>query len=195
MKHIGFWHPKGGVGKTTLSINVSAALVRAGFSVLLVDLDPQRSAKWIAGLSNGFPFQVEAGWPASMPKVDIVVSDHPPRLENIPPGGIIAAPVRPVAHEVAALMAAYRSLDGSKEHLFRPVLNFYDTRRVDHRDNSDSLEQLATAPRIGNRAIFERAINRGLTVFDKQLDRMSGAGQARAEIELLAEYLNNQDEN
>jgi len=191
MRHIGFWHPKGGVGKTTLAINVSAALSRQGLSVLLVDLDPQRSSKWISGISEGFDFNVEAGWPDSPPNVDVLVTDHPPRLESIPPGGVIAAPVRPVAHEVAALMAAINSLKESDQHIILPILNFFDTRRADHRENTDAVRELESAPRIGNRAVFERAINRGLTVFDRQLDRMSGASQARAEIELLAEYLYN----
>ena len=195
MRHIGFWHPKGGVGKTTLSINVGAAFTRRGLSVALIDLDPQRSAKWIADVSGAFPFEVFAGWPDSPPQVDIIISDHPPRLENVPPGGVIAAPVRPVAHEIAALMAAYRILEGSDEHIFRPVLNFFDPRRVEHRDNTEALDVLESAPRIANRAVFERAINRGLTVFDQPMDRMSGASQARAEIELLAEYLYNLEES
>lgn len=35
---------KGGVGKTSLSVNAAAALAMAGFRTLLIDADPQRSA-------------------------------------------------------------------------------------------------------------------------------------------------------
>jgi cellulose biosynthesis protein BcsQ len=41
MKKIAFFNHKGGVGKTTITINVASALAEAGQTVLLADADPQ----------------------------------------------------------------------------------------------------------------------------------------------------------
>ncbi|BAL27312.1 ParA family protein [Azoarcus sp. KH32C] len=43
-KIISFANHKGGVAKTTLAVSVSDAMARAGYDVLLVDLDPQSNA-------------------------------------------------------------------------------------------------------------------------------------------------------
>ena len=52
MKRFAFINQKGGVGKTTLAVNLSRALSLKGFKVLLVDFDPQANA------TSGFGIRV-----------------------------------------------------------------------------------------------------------------------------------------
>ena len=53
MKIISIANQKGGCGKTTLAVNVAAALSKMGNETLLVDLDPQGHATFALGHSKG----------------------------------------------------------------------------------------------------------------------------------------------
>ncbi len=50
MKTIAIYHNKGGVGKTTTTINLAAAMSRKGLKVLIIDLDSQANTTFAAGL-------------------------------------------------------------------------------------------------------------------------------------------------
>jgi chromosome partitioning protein len=74
---------KGGVGKTTTAVNVSACLAEAGEHVLLVDLDPQANATSGLGLRangssthdllDGVPLAALAK-PSGVPNLDVVMA-------------------------------------------------------------------------------------------------------------------------
>ncbi len=49
MAKIAVFNQKGGVGKTTTSLNVTAALARRGFNPLSIDLDPQAHLSYVCG--------------------------------------------------------------------------------------------------------------------------------------------------
>lgn len=50
MKTIAIYHHKGGVGKTTVAINLAAALTKQGKKVLLIDIDAQANTTFATGL-------------------------------------------------------------------------------------------------------------------------------------------------
>jgi chromosome partitioning protein len=50
MKTIAIYHHKGGVGKTTVAVNLAAALTNQGKKVLLIDIDAQANTTFATGL-------------------------------------------------------------------------------------------------------------------------------------------------
>ncbi len=96
---ISFLNQKGGVGKTTLSINVAAALASGRDRVLLVDADKQGSASTWASLRADPVFQVVSIARENMAQEAIklaagfahTVIDGPPHAEQIARSCIIAS--------------------------------------------------------------------------------------------------------
>ncbi|MEI6255080.1 MAG: AAA family ATPase [Planctomycetota bacterium] len=77
MRSIAVANQKGGVGKTTTSVNLAVALARAGRRVCLVDLDPQAHATLHAGVMPGS---------YSTSAYDVLVSGQPLATAIVPAG-------------------------------------------------------------------------------------------------------------
>lgn len=202
---------KGGVGKTTLAIHISHALVlykAKGLKapkVLLVDADPQGSARdWAAARNGESPFPVIAmdrptihrDLPELALNFDHVVIDGPPRVSELARSAIIAAdlvlvPVQPspldvwAAQEIVKLIAEASVFKENLKSVFvinRKIVNTAIGRDVAEALSGFNIPVLRAA--ISQRVAFAESAAAGRTVLETE-----PKGAAAKEIKALVNEL------
>ena len=204
---LGFINQKGGVGKTTLSLNMADYLARNGGRVLLIDADRQRSsAKWAEKRDDDKPpaFTVVEMSRENMARdaiqmavdYDHVIIDGPRDAEKISRAVIVASemvviPIEPSGFSTDA--ASETAAQVAECQVIKPVLKcgFVVSRKIgntvlgkDIRDIAGEFEFPILDADIENRVAFAEAATLGLTIFEYAPD-----SKAASEISALAQEI------
>jgi len=196
---------KGGVGKTTLSLHLAHRFCLSGARVLVVDADPQGSARdWLEARESVAPFVVVG---LDRPTIhrdigklredyDVVVIDSPPRVTDIARSAILAAdlvviPVQPspfdvwAAQDTVALIHDASSFKENIKSVF--TINREIVNTAIGRDVAEALSQSdmpVLSAHVSQRVAFAESMARGQTVFETKTDT-----KAIMEIETLGDEL------
>lgn len=184
-----FVNQKGGVGKSTLAVNVAAEKARRGRRVLLLDADQQGTAlDWQAqrGRLEHPPLMSVVGFPRDTIHREIeqlgegyddIIIDAPGRVEAVARAVIMASdvvviPVQPSAYDIWASADVLALLEQSQ--IYKPVIAVWviNRRIVNTKIARDVKQQLSEyGPRlleanVANRVIYSEANGLGLAVYE-----------------------------
>ena len=195
---------KGGAGKTTLATNLAHALLRGGSEVLLVDADPQGSARDWSEASEGGICPVVGldretlarDLPAITDGYDWVVIDGPPQIARISAAAVTVAdvvliPVQPSPYDIWAcadlvdIVQARRSvMDGQPMAAFiiaRAIMNTKLSKEVSTALDGYGLPVFKA--RTTQRVAYPTTAATGSTVFSDP------SGPAAREIESIRQEM------
>ncbi len=201
---ISILNPKGGCGKTTISTNLARALHERGSSTLIVDSDPQGSARdWHAASDNN-PLPLIALDRANNMKslssvsgsYDYVVIDGAAKLEDmiaaaIKVSDIVLIPVQPSPYDIWAVSDLVDFIKARQEVTDgKPRASFLITREIKRtklgKEIGEALDEYNLPifeSSIIQRQIYPQTAVDGLTVFDM------GNDDAKAEFNALTDEL------
>jgi len=200
-KIISFLNGKGGVGKTTTSINIATCLARQGHKVVMVDTDPQGSiSNWYDESKCKFDLAEAASEKEvytvrkQLKEYDYVVIDGAAAISAISSAAVMVCdlvliPVTPSPLDFAACGAILAVVE-ARENLQPVIARFLITKKVASAKMLEVLKESIAdtgvpALRTGTsqRQVYVRTMMDGGTVFD------TTDGNAKGEIEIMTKEI------
>ena len=209
---ISFLNQKGGVGKSTLSINIAACFALLRQKVLLIDADKQATSSTWASLRTETPFQVVSMSRENMARdalslaagYDFTIIDGPPQAESISRSCIVASdlvavPIEPGGASRWSSDLTVRQLKDAMELKPNLKCGFVVSRKIgttvlgrDTRGMAADAGIPTFETEIEQRVAYAEALTMGKTIFE-----WAGRGPALTEIQSLThellDVLNEQD--
>ncbi len=200
---IGVLSQKGGVGKTTIAVNLAATFAKSGLRVLLVDADPQGSALQWSAARDAEPLFSVVGMPKvtlhrDLPDIaqdyQVVIIDGAPRVNELGRAAILASdhvliPVQPSPYDIWAAAETVKLIQEAQQ--FKPELrgSFVINRKIANtaigRDVTEALGSFEGIPvlptALHQRVIYAESAGQGLAVME-----MDPRGEAAREVAELA---------
>lgn len=203
---IGVLSQKGGVGKTTIAVNLAATFAKSGLRVLLVDADPQGSAMQWSEARDAEPMFSVIGMPKAtlhrdLPDIaqdyQVVIIDGAPRVNELGRAAILASdivliPVQPSPYDIWAAAETVKLIQEAQQ--FKPELRgmFVINRKIANtaigRDVTEALSSFEGIPvlplALHQRVIYAESAGQGLSVLE-----VDPKGEAAREVAALAKEL------
>lgn len=203
---IALLHRKGGVGKTTLATNLARAFQLGGLETVIVDTDPQGTARdWAAAQEDvQVPMTVGVDRPTlerEVPRIaaDLVIIDGAAKVARLTISALKAAdlvliPVQPSAFDAWAAEEVLDLVRERQEIAGKPDAYFVVSRQIRGsklaKTAPDAFKDLGleVLPGTSQRIVYAEAGGRGLSVLDVEPDGKA-ADEIRALTHALAERL------